>query len=92
MHDIANQKLRQELDEMKRQSSMYGRLQNQVSYSYTHVADQFMNKVVTPTVAVASGALNGAFNKPASPNNAEGNSARVFNFDPNAQTQFKAAS
>jgi hypothetical protein len=51
-----------------------------------------MNKVVTPTVAVASGALNGAFAKPASPNNAEGNSARVFNFDPNAQTQFKAAS
>jgi hypothetical protein len=92
VHDIANQKLRQELDEMKRQSSMYGRLQNQVSYSYTHVADQFMNKVVTPTVAVASGALNSAFNKPATASQAEGNSARVFNFDPNAQTQFKAAS
>jgi hypothetical protein len=94
VHDIANQKLRQELDELKRQSSMYGRLQNQVSYSYTHVADQFMNKVVTPTVAVASGALNGAFAKPSNPNasQTEGNSARVFNFDPNAQTQFKAAS
>jgi hypothetical protein len=92
VHDIANQKLRQELDEMKRQSSMYGRLQNQVSYSYTHVADQFMNKVVSPTVAVASGALNSAFAKPATASQAEGNSARVFNFDPNAQTQFKAAS
>jgi hypothetical protein len=92
VYDIANQKLRQELDELKRQNSMYGRLQNQVSYSYTHVADQFMNKVVTPTVAVASGALNSAFAKPASPIQTEGNSARVFNFDPNMQTQLKAAS
>jgi hypothetical protein len=92
VHDIANQKLRQELDEMKRQSSMYGRLQNQVSYSYTHVADQFMNKVVTPTVAVASGTLNSAFTKPATASQTEGNSARVFNFDPNMQTQLKAAS
>jgi hypothetical protein len=92
VYDIANQKLRQELDELKRQNSMYGRLQNQVSYSYTHVADQFMNKVVTPTVAVASSALNGSFAKPTNPSKAEGNSARVFNFDPNAQTQFKAAS
>ena len=92
VYDIANQKLRQELDELKRQNSMYGRLQNQVSYSYTQVADQFMNKVVTPTVAVANSALNGAFAKPASPIQTESNSARVFNFDPNAQTQLKAAS
>jgi hypothetical protein len=92
VHDIANQKLRQELDELKRQSSMYGRLQNQASYTYTQVADQFMNKVVTPTVAVASSALNGSFAKPTNPSKAEGNSARVFNFDPNAQTQLKAAS
>ena len=92
VYDIANQKLRQELDELKRQNSMYGRLQNQVSYSYTHVADQFMNKVVTPTVAVASSALNGSFAKPTNPSKAEGNSARVFNFDPNSQTQLKAAS
>ena len=92
VYDIANQKLRQELDELKRQNSMYGRLQNQVSYSYTHVADQFMNKVVTPTVAVASSALNSAFAKPATASQDEGNSARVFNFDPNTQTQLKAAS
>jgi hypothetical protein len=92
VYDIANQKLRQELDELKRQNSMYGRLQNQVSYSYTHVADQFMNKVVTPTVAVASSALNSAFAKPATASQAESNSARVFNFDPNAQSQLKAAS
>jgi hypothetical protein len=51
-----------------------------------------MNKVVTPTVAVASGALNGAFNKPSTASQTDGNSARVFNFDPNVQTQFKAAS
>jgi hypothetical protein len=92
VYDIANQKLRQELDELKRQNSMYGRLQNQVSYSYAHVADQFMNKVVTPTVAVASSALNSAFTKPATASQVESNSARVFNFDPNAQAQLKAAS
>jgi hypothetical protein len=92
VHDIANQKLSQELDEMKRQSSMYGRLQNQVSYSYTHVADQFMNKVVTPSVAAASGAFHGTFAKPSNPSQTESNSARVFNFDSNAQTQLKAAS
>jgi hypothetical protein len=51
-----------------------------------------MNKVVTPTVAVASSALNGSFAKPTNPSKAVGNSARVFNFDPNAQTQLKAAS
>jgi hypothetical protein len=94
VHDIANQKLRQELDELKRQSSMYGRLQNQASYTYTQVADQFMNKVVTPTVAVANSALNGSFAKPSIANTSqtESNSARVFNFDPNSQTQLKAAS
>jgi hypothetical protein len=94
VHDIANQKLRQELDELKRQSSMYGRLQNQASYTYAQVADQFMNKVVTPTVAVASSALNSAFAKPsnASTSQTESNSARVFNFDPNSQNQLKAAS
>jgi hypothetical protein len=94
VYDIANQKLRQELDELKRQNSMYGRLQNQVSYSYTHVADQFMNKVVTPSVAAASGVFGGAFTKPsnAQATNTESNSARVFNFDPSAQTQLKAAS
>lgn len=94
VHDIANQKLRQELDELKRQNSMYGRLQNQVNYSYTHVADQFMTKVVTPTVAAAGGAFNGVFTKPSNAygTNTEANSARVFNFDPNAQGQFKAAS
>jgi hypothetical protein len=92
VHDIANQKLRQELDELKRQSSMYGRLQNQASYTYTQVADQFMNKVVTPTVAAASSALNGTFAKPTNASQTESNSARVFNFDPNSQTQFKAAS
>ena len=71
-----------------------------MSYSYAQVADQFMNKVVTPTVAVASSALNGAFAKPINTNasQTESNSARVFNFDPNNQinqtnqTQLKAAS
>lgn len=92
VHDIANQKLRYELDELKRQGSTYGRLQNRVSYSYAQVADQFMNKVVTPTVAVANSALNGSFAKPTNASQAGGNSARVFNFDPNSQTQLKAAS
>jgi len=94
VHDIANQKLLHELDELKRQGSTYGRLQNRVSYSYAQVADQFMNKVVTPTVAVASSALNSAFAKPSNANTSqtESNSARVFNFDPNSQTQLKAAS
>jgi hypothetical protein len=54
-----------------------------------------MHRVVTPTVAVANSALNGAFAKPSNASQAEGNSARVFNFDPNNQanqTQLKAAS
>ena len=94
VHDIANQKLRQELDELKRQNSAYGRLQNQMNYTFTQAADQFMNKVVTPTVAVASSAISDAFAKPSNPNaiQTESNSARVFNFDPNVQTQLKAAS
>jgi hypothetical protein len=94
VHDIANQKLRQELDELKRQNSAYGRLQNQMNYTFTQAADQFMNKVVTPTVAVASSAMSDAFAKPSNPNviQTESNSARVFNFDPNVQTQLKAAS
>ncbi len=94
VYDIANQKLRQELDELKRQNSTYGRLQNQMNYTFTQAADQFMNKVVTPTVAVASGAISDAFAKPSNPNviQTESNSARVFNFEPNTQTQLKAAS
>ena len=94
VYDIANQKLRQELDELKRQNSAYGRLQNQMNYTFTQAADQFMNKVVTPTVAVASSAISDAFTKPSNPNaiQTESNSARVFNFDPNVQTQLKAAS
>jgi hypothetical protein len=42
--------------------------------------------------AMAREALHGAFTKPTHSSKAEGNSARVFNFDPNVQTQFKAAS
>lgn len=94
IHEIENQKLRHELDELKRQGSMYGRLQNQMSYSYTQVADQFMNRVVTPTVAVATGAFGNGFTKPAKEqvSNAETNTAQVLHFGPNGQTQFKAAS
>ena len=94
VQDIANQKLRQELDELKRQNSAYGRLQSQMNYTFTQAADQFMNKVVTPTVAVASSAISDAFAKPPNPNviQTESNSARVFNLDPTVQTQLKAAS
>jgi hypothetical protein len=53
-----------------------------------------MNKVVTPSVAAASGVFGGAFTKPSNPQatSTESNSAQVFNFDPSAQAQLKAAS
>jgi hypothetical protein len=52
--DLENETLRQELDELKRQSSAYARAQHHFSQTFQQAAGQFMNRVVTPTMAMAN--------------------------------------
>ena len=53
MQDLENEQLRQELNELKRQTSAYARAQHQFTQSFAHATDQFVNRVVVPTVNMA---------------------------------------
>ena len=52
--DFENEKLRQELEELKRQSSAYLRAQHQFTQGFSSAAGQFVHRVVVPTVNFAS--------------------------------------
>lgn len=54
MQDLENEKLRQELEELKRQSNAYLRAQHQFTQSFSNAAGQFVNHVVVPTVNLAT--------------------------------------
>lgn len=92
--DLENEKLRQELDEFKRQHSAYQRAQHQFTQGFSNAAGQFMNRIVVPTVNMAS--------KPfaANPSPAQGQAshdhksadANVFPFTGPADLGAKAAS
>lgn len=53
MQDLENEQLRQELNELKRQTSAYARAQHQFTQSFAHATDQFVHRVVVPTVNMA---------------------------------------
>jgi len=52
--DFENEKLRQELEELKRQSSAYLRAQHQFTQGFSNAAGQFVHRVVVPTANFAS--------------------------------------
>jgi hypothetical protein len=54
IQDLDNEKIRQELEELKRQSNAYLRAQHQFTQSFAQASGQFMNRVVMPTVATVS--------------------------------------
>lgn len=52
--DLENEQLRQQLEELKRQSSAYLRAQHQFTQGFSTATGQFMNRVVVPTVDMVS--------------------------------------
>ena len=52
--DLENEQLRQKLEELKRQSSAYLRAQHQFTQGFSAATGQFVNRVVVPTVDMAS--------------------------------------
>jgi hypothetical protein len=55
--DLENEKLRQELEELKRQSSAYLRAQHQFTQGFSNATGQFVQRVVVPTVNIATKAF-----------------------------------
>jgi hypothetical protein len=54
MQDLENETLRQELEALKRQSNAYLRAQHQFTQGFSNAAGQFIQRVVVPTVNIAS--------------------------------------
>jgi hypothetical protein len=52
--DLENERLRQELEELKRQSSAYLRAQHQFTQGFSQASGLFMNRVVMPAMATVS--------------------------------------
>jgi hypothetical protein len=92
--DLENEKLRQEFEELKRQSSSYLRAQHQFTQGFSNMTGQFINRVVVPTVNIASKPF--APNSPQATNsevpNEKSNSAKVFPFAGQMDLGSKAAS
>jgi hypothetical protein len=92
--DLENEKLRQELEELKRQSNAYLRAQHQFTQGFTNAAGQFVQRIVVPTVNIAT--------KTFTPSNAQttsqgapdkkSSSAKVFPFAGPMDLGAKAAS
>jgi hypothetical protein len=92
--DLENEKLRQELEELKRQSNAYLRAQHQFTQGFSSAAGQFVQRVVVPTVNIAT--------KTFTPSNAQttsqgapdekSSSAKVFPFTGSMDLGAKAAS
>ena len=54
MQDLENETLRQELEELKRQSSVYLRAQHQFTQGFSQAGTQFVNRVVMPAMSTVS--------------------------------------
>ena len=54
IQDLENEKIRQELEELKRQSNAYLRAQHQFTQSFSQASGQFVNRVVMPAMATVS--------------------------------------
>ena len=54
IQDLDNEKIRQELEELRRQSNAYLRAQHQFTQSFTQASGQFVNRVVMPAMATVS--------------------------------------
>ena len=52
--DLENEKIRQELEELKRQSNSYLRAQHQFTQSFSQASGHFVNRVVMPAMATVS--------------------------------------
>lgn len=93
--DLENERLRQELEELKRQSSAYLRAQHQFTQGVSQASGHFMNRVVMPAMASVSSTfhMKGAEdNKSADQKPATGESAKVFEFANTHGLGVKAAS
>jgi hypothetical protein len=93
--DLENETLRQELDELKRQSSAYARAQHHFSQTFQQAAGQFMSRVVTPTMAMANKSFaakpeEGA-DKPIQHDDTSNMQAKVYPFGNAADLGVKAA-
>lgn len=80
--DLENERLRQELEELKRQSSAYLRAQHQFTQSFSQASGQFMNHVVMPAMTTVSKSFAAnTSNAMKSPEHSHGanEGAKVFN-------------
>jgi len=59
IQDLENEKIRQELEELKRQSNAYLRAQHQFTQSFSAASGQFVNRVVMPAMATVSKPFTG---------------------------------
>lgn len=93
--DLENEKLRQELEELKRQSSAYLRAQHQFTQSFSQAGSQFVNRVVMPAMSTVSKPFTvktANESKPEEQGHAASEGAKVFDFGGNHGLGVKAAS
>ena len=93
--DLENEKLRQELEELKRQSSAYLRAQHQFTQSFSQASSQFVNRVVMPAMSTVSkpfAAKTPNESQPAEQEYVANEGAKVFDFGSAHGLGVKAAS
>ena len=92
--DLENEKLRQELEELKRQSNAYLRAQHQFTQGFSNAAGQFVQRVVVPTVNIATKTFTPTNTQVAVPSTQDEKSAsaKVFPFAGPIDLGAKAAS
>lgn len=81
--DLENERLRQELEELKRQSSAYLRAQHQFTQSFSQASSQFVNRVVMPAMSTVSkpfAAKTPNESQPAEQGYVANEGAKVFDF------------
>lgn len=93
--DSENERLRQELEELKRQSSAYLRAQHQFTQSFSQASSQFVNRVVMPAMSTVSkpfAAKTPNESQPAEQGQVANEGAKVFDFGGAHGLGVKAAS
>jgi uncharacterized glyoxalase superfamily metalloenzyme YdcJ len=92
--DLENEKLRQELEELKRQSNAYLRAQHQFTQGFSNATGQFVQRVVVPTVNIATKAFTPGSAQAGSQSTQDekATSAKVFPFAGPMDLGAKAAS
>ena len=51
--EMMNEKLKVQIEELKRENSMYNRIQERLGYGFRQAVDGFTNRVVVPSVSIA---------------------------------------